>query len=299
LFHRPEWIRDPEVLNEQAVWWLGEGALEAKAAARPRNRCELFPDIGLAVMECGSLSVVADGGPFGVGSGGHSHSDTLSFTVCSTGEWILIDPGTFTYVSDPEARDAFRGSAFHNTLRIDGFNQAEPVSAFRWIDPPATRVERWRSSESESFFQASCSYRGFEHRRRFWFRKPDLLVILDEIGGPEGEHEIERFWHTGSAARLGDGFFQIGPQILLNTGSPASELMAGWRSAALLSKEPAPVIRSLLRTPVSPAALWPAAISFSGLRVSVSAERRGKEVICRVLDGSEEMTFSSGDPMLQ
>ena len=63
------------------------------------------------------------------GSGGHSHSDTLSLVVTSGDHEVLIDSGTYSYM-DPEWRELFRGSSAHNTIRIDGLDQAIPTVHF-------------------------------------------------------------------------------------------------------------------------------------------------------------------------
>src|SRR5579864_8653154 len=79
---------------------------------------KLFEDAGIAVMESGDRHILIDAGPFGPGSAGHSHSDTLSMVVRSGREWLLIDPGTFTYAGDPAGRAFFRGTSAHNTVRV-------------------------------------------------------------------------------------------------------------------------------------------------------------------------------------
>ena len=132
-------------------------------------------------------------------------------------EEILIDPGTYTYVG-PE-RDWFRGSSGHNTIRIDGQNQAVPMGMFRWLNPPRVRVRQWTTNPEQDFLDAECSYTGFIHRRRILFVKPDLVLLVDDISGLEGEHTVEQFWHPGElAARAGDGF-RIGAGALLVLGS--------------------------------------------------------------------------------
>jgi hypothetical protein len=186
------WGYTREDLFPQAAWWLAraEGSATGTFASR------LFPAAGMAVMNAGDRHILMDAGPFGPWGSGHSHSDTLSIEVRSGGREILIDPGTYTYVG--EERNWFRGSAAHNTIRIDGLDQATPVNPFRWSDQPAVSVHAWTTTEEEDFLDAECVSRGVIHRRRVRFVKPDLLRIEDEISGPAGEHLIEQFWHLGS-----------------------------------------------------------------------------------------------------
>ena len=94
-------------------------------------------------MAAQNIQLIADTGPFGPGTAGHSHADTLSLVLrrCAPNdgqmiEQILIDPGTYTYVADPLWRDRFRGTAAHNTLRIDGLDQAIPRGPFAWQSRP-------------------------------------------------------------------------------------------------------------------------------------------------------------------
>ena len=64
--------------------------------------------------------MVLDAGPHGPArtNGVHSHADALGFDLVVLGRRMLVDPGTFTYVVDPEARDRFRSTAMHNTVTV-------------------------------------------------------------------------------------------------------------------------------------------------------------------------------------
>ena len=46
---------------------------------------------------------------------------------------------------------------------------------------------------------ASCRYQGFTHRRRVLL-EPGLLLVLDELDGPKGEHICGQIWQLGPAA---------------------------------------------------------------------------------------------------
>jgi hypothetical protein len=249
LFDRPEWMRSTEDLACQAAWWLGATMETPASETGRRNRLphhsELFADAGVAVMASGDVHAVIKAGPFGEGSGGHSHSDVLSVVARLGDREILIDPGTYTYVADPAERDRFRGSAAHNTVRIDpqqpnGRDQAIPAGPFRWTDKPATAIHQWSSTPDRDYLDAACAYyAGFTHRRRVLFLKPAVLVVLDTVDGPPGEHWLEQFWHL---AELDDA-------ARFSFSQPA-EVIEGWRSRAFASKEPAPVLCVTHRGPL-------------------------------------------------
>ncbi|MGA7237187.1 MAG: alginate lyase family protein [Bryobacteraceae bacterium] len=234
--------------DEIGAWWLAGRAL-GKIASRRGSR--FFENSGLAVMENGDMHLVADAGPFGIGRAGHSHSDTLSFVLRRGEEDLLIDAGTYTYVASAQLRNWFRGSAAHNTVRIDGLDQATPEGPFRWMDKPEVQKIAWSTDEQSDFLAAICRYRGYEHLRRIQYVKPSLILVVDEITGPPGEHLIEQFWHSGeSVNEVSSRQFRLGRHARLRL-SHAGELTTGgengWRSRAMGSKEPAAVIRVAVR----------------------------------------------------
>lgn len=206
-------------------------------SASPASR--LFADAGVAVMAAGDIHIVIKAGPFGEGSGGHSHSDVLSLVARLGDREILIDPGTYTYVADPAERDRFRGAAAHNTIRIDGRDQAIPAGPFRWREKPAVDIRQWASCIRRDFLDASCTYAGFVHRRRVVFVKPELIVVLDTVEGGPGEHLLEQFWHLAAsddASRL--------------SFSAPAQMTSSWRSRAFAAKEPSAVLCVQCRGPL-------------------------------------------------
>jgi hypothetical protein len=194
----------------------------------PDNRSRLFPNSGTAIMAAEDIQIIIKAGGFGPGSAGHSHSDVLSF-VCRRGpNWWLVDSGTYSYL-DPEWRNRFRGSAAHNTIRIDGKDQATPAGPFRWVGRPEVRILEWSSTDKRDSLDAECRYSNFVHRRQFVFLKPAVLFVLDRVEGPPGEHLLEQFWHAAHP----DTFTQI-------AFSHESQTIETWHSVVFGSKYPAP-----------------------------------------------------------
>lgn len=233
----PAWPATAEDLSAQAMWWMGANRSAPQYAPRqPRSR--IFPDAGLAILRSGDLQVIFDAGPFGSGAAGHSHSDTLNVIARDGGREILVDSGTYTYVGDPHWRSRFRGTASHNTVRIDGLDQAVEVNPFRWESVPESRLVSQSLSGETDRVVAQCSYRGFIHRREVIFGKSGALLITDTVEGPASEHEIEQFWHFAGAAD--------GKMYAFHGGDARAE--SGWRSTAFGRKTEIPVIRVYLKT---------------------------------------------------
>lgn len=231
LLDRPDWLIDSEDLCPQAAWWLGAGALQ-RNPGEGKWTSRLFPDAGVAVMTSGSTHAIVDAGPFGPWGAGHSHSDTLSLIVRSGSDEILIDPGTYTYVAEQKWRDWFRGTGAHNTVRVDGLDQAAAIGPFRWMNLPEVSILSWRTNAERDALEAECRFSGFTHRRRVEFQKPDVILIVDEIDGPPGEHDVEQLWHLGS--------LEARARLVLPEGD---ELIESWRSEVFGEKHPAPLVR--------------------------------------------------------
>jgi hypothetical protein len=231
FFKRTDWAYDADDLASQAVWWLGADVLSRKGAVG-KWESRVFPDAGVVVMAHGDTHALIDAGPFGGRRAGHSHSDTLSIVLGSGGSEILIDSGTYTYTGEPKWRDWFRGTEAHNTIRIDGRDQAVLGRPFEWIGRPDVKILNWQTNGERDILEAECSYDGFTHRRRVEFQKPDIFLITDDVSGPPGLHDVEQLWHPGS--------MQARAKLILPEDA---ELTESWRSTMFGEKYPSPMLR--------------------------------------------------------
>jgi hypothetical protein len=227
-------------VEDVALWWLGPEKCRSDGVQNIARQSRLFEDSGLITMKRGNVSAVFDAGPFGPWSAGHSHADTLSLIMSAGSEEILIDPGTYTYL-DPDWRDAFRGTAAHNTIRIDQQDQATPSGPFRWLDKPEVSLIDFSSTPERDYAVAVCRYRGFTHQRTVELRNGGELQVTDELDGPAGEHLVEQFWHVGAAVQpTARDVWRIGDvaELLVNDG----RCETAWRSRGFGSKETSPVV---------------------------------------------------------
>ena len=169
-------------------------AATGQPAAEPSR---IFVAGGYAVMRSGSgrdaHQMIVDVGP--LGSFGHGHADLLSVQCSVFGHACLVDAGTYAYTAEPEWRSYFRGTAAHNTVRIDGTDQAEPAGPFGWRERPRTTVRAWQSTSELDLVDAEhTAFVGqgipVVHRRRVVFAKPHYWVVVDDLLG-DGSHSAE------------------------------------------------------------------------------------------------------------
>ena len=159
---------------------------------------------GYIRLENDRAVVLFDAGPIGPDyQPGHAHADTLSFELSHRGRRLLVNSGISTYEAGPE-RQWQRGTAAHNTVRVDGRDQSEVWSAFR-----VARRARPFDVRTDHRSWAEAAHDGYHrlkgrvtHRRRIELFE-DRLALNDTVGG-RGQHDIELFFHLypGAAADI-------------------------------------------------------------------------------------------------
>jgi hypothetical protein len=225
-----------EDLAEVALWWLGPERCAVQYVEPPAKGSRVIADAGIVVMLGGPAIALFDAGPFGPGGAGHSHSDALSLVVSVGEKEILIDSGTFSYM-DPEWRARFRGSAAHNTVRIDGHDQGVAAGPFRWATKPEAKLVDFTSNSNQHRAVASCKYREFIHARTVEFASNEF-AITDEISGPDGEHDVEQYWHFALEPReVSSSHWAIGD--IAEFSAEGGVVEPSWRSRCFGTKEPA------------------------------------------------------------
>jgi hypothetical protein len=199
-----------ERLDDKTRWLLGARAdemferLAARPAVLPCRRA--FPGGGYYILGCDferatEIRVVADAGPLGLGAlAAHGHADALSFTLSLGGLPFLIDPGTYRYHGGGRWRAYFRGTAAHNTVRLDGLDQSEQGGDFLWLRKARTGCAA--AEFSDALETLSAWHDGYLrladpvlHRRRLSLDKRARSLTIDDWLEMSGEHEVEIFLH--------------------------------------------------------------------------------------------------------
>lgn len=263
-------------ITEESIWLFGERAVaELAEKNKPALQSAAFPDGGLYVLadaEPWAQAMAIDAGPQGVGRCGHGHADALSVRLTMKGARWLVDSGTGVYISsDPADRNAFRGTSAHNTMLVDGVDQAVPGDPFSWTDIPATRTDCWETGKTFTYFAGS--HNGYLRladpvtHRRCVLRVNGALWLVRDIALGSAEHDLELRWHFAD-------------DLLLHEAC-ASELIASRQGATgdqselrLIVPEQTAWKTEITRALISPAygRLQPAPVARCEARVKLPAE---------------------------
>ncbi len=233
LYEQPDWI-DPQAIGEQAAWWLPESRIPDPPPPVPGNTpaFELFPHTGKASLNAGPLTLLLDSAPFGPYQAGHSHAGCLALILGFDGEEILIDPGTFVYVGDPDRRDWFRSIAAHNTVSVEGFAPAAFNGPFGWLGRPETSI----TQTGPASFLLTARYSGLDHRRIVTVL-PERMEVEDLLDGPPGQARFLLSWQCGvSINPLQEGVWSLGRSVQIRL--PGASIKPSFRSTAYGSIEP-------------------------------------------------------------
>ena len=188
---------------EEALWVFGKKGykiwqdLEENCLADIGSRA--FPNTGWYIMRNDRDYMIISCGPNGQNeNGGHCHNDKLSFELCIDGEDIIVDPGTYVYTPDPEARNKFRGAAYHNTVMVDGKeqNRFDEKNLFWMENETLPKCLKWQTNdEIDIFIGEHYGYKRFAqpviHKREIrYYKKDKKWEVIDKFTG-EGEHNLE------------------------------------------------------------------------------------------------------------
>jgi hypothetical protein len=206
LFGRPDWKYVAERFDEAALLLLGAVGLdrwEQLEAAPPKWTSREFPDGGQYVIRdswSGDTDVAFFRcGPFGLGGEGHcahAHCDLLSFLLYMRGEPVLVDSGTYTYHGP--WRDRFRLTEAHNTVMIDGHDQAVPLHNFSWKHVPEAKCIDWTGERVRGVL---ADFGKVEFSREILHPRQGIWHLIDTFTG-RGEHMMEWFFHFAPGLEL-------------------------------------------------------------------------------------------------
>jgi uncharacterized heparinase superfamily protein len=147
-----------------------------------------FPDAGYYGLRHGGAYLIVDAGRIAPDRlPAHGHGDMLSFEWSVSGERLIVDQGVFEYVPG-EKRRLSRTARSHNTLTLEGTDQADFFGAFR--SARRARIEVIEYRQEGDGFVLEARHDGYArlphrpmHRRRFEANSRGIRIIDRLEGG--------------------------------------------------------------------------------------------------------------------
>lgn len=191
LFNRSDFKVAALEFDEKSFWLLGSEGFKDFQKIDTTSRAsesQAFQEGGYYILKSGRKDeeklLLFDCGPLGYPStGAHGHADALAIWLSIGGRPLLIDPGTYGYLSHPKWRNYFRGTSAHNTVVINHSNQSEIGGPYIWNKKADARCEAW--FRSPSFDYVVGSHNGYKkqhkviHHRHILFVKPEYWLVED------------------------------------------------------------------------------------------------------------------------
>jgi hypothetical protein len=174
----------------------------------PKNQYTTFPDSGYTVIRLANNSILTfDHGPLGMPPlFNHGHADALSITFFKNGKAMLVDTGTYRYNGEPAWRKYFKGTRAHNTVTIDGLDQAIQETSFIWSHPYKTKLVN--CIKRPDGFLVKATHDGYSrlkwpvwHERSLFFCRETTFLLKDTFTG-RGVHTFELNYHLHPDASL-------------------------------------------------------------------------------------------------
>jgi len=174
-----------------------------------------FPESGYTKVEIkNSWKLLLDHAPLGMPPlYSHGHADALSIVLSYKGEQFLIDPGTYRYFGTKACRDYFRSTRAHNTIEIDGKDQAEQVDNFIWDRPYACHCN---ILNNHGRYVINSQHTGYKRLKEKVIHKRIIELdvrkvrILDQFSG-KGDHVFRMHLHIHPDAQIEtcNGYYNI------------------------------------------------------------------------------------------
>jgi hypothetical protein len=161
---------------------------------------QVFPAAGYTIIRGGNKTrLIFDHGPLGMAPlYNHGHADALSIILYKEETPLLIDPGTYRYNGVPQWREYFKSTRAHNTVTIDGLDQAVQETGFIWSRPYS--VDGYAVHETASGVDVQARHNGYSRiQHPVWHKRAisighNRYTIVDTFEG-SGVHDYELNFH--------------------------------------------------------------------------------------------------------
>ncbi len=174
-----------------------------------------YPSVRVTVMQSDWGTNALHGFMDNNGVAGHGHPDDNALRVTAYGEYLLIDPGVFSY-DDTIYRRYGISTLAHNTVEVDSQSQRFATDGIYVLEgneqfPAFTlpgSVHEWSTNDqfdvisqtsegySQDFYPNDLTIPGVDHRRTVTFLKSGFWIVSDLMLPQNNEpHSYKQLWH--------------------------------------------------------------------------------------------------------
>jgi len=167
---------------------------------QPERRSQ-FEETGYYIYDSDDAYLIIDGGPIGPDYlPAHAHADIFSYELSVEGNLFIVDTGVYEYEAG-DMRDYVRSTKAHNTVCVDGVNQAECWDSFRVARRYPPRSVSFTQKEGQSHFEgcfdgyAQLIGDQIAHRRHIDADQDERTIVVEDTITGEGGHTVESRIH--------------------------------------------------------------------------------------------------------
>ena len=159
------------------------------------------PDSNYLCFDCGPIA--AGLRKDGIPSAAHGHADALSFELCAKGEPLLIDSGFYTYFGAPVWHRGFREEQAHNTIVVEGGQQAVYAGMMAWKYVKRPQVDFWDVKSNDKMVQGRIALRkDLQVCRLIKYINQTFWIVKDWIEGIKRKEKVSIWLHFDPSVTL-------------------------------------------------------------------------------------------------
>ncbi|MEU4605080.1 heparinase II/III family protein [Kribbella sp. NPDC023972] len=173
-----------ELLGDQELIYVGTSG---KAGTQPAHLAARYPDTRVAVSRSG-WSAADSYLRYNIDRGPHSHPDELSLVTYKHGRELLVDPGTYSYSSDPRSDWLRKSTEAHNTVEVDNLPQNSKATGeiTHFVSNPAFDLISGNTDASARAW----------HARSVLTLRSGVSLVSDQLRPRDtASHRYEQNWH--------------------------------------------------------------------------------------------------------
>ncbi|NIK61658.1 heparinase II/III family protein [Kribbella shirazensis] len=179
------------LLGDQELVYVGTSGA---SGTKPAHLAALYPDSRVAVSRSG-WAAADEYLRYNIDRGNHSHPDELSITTSADGRELLVDPGAYSYSTDPRSVWLRKSTEAHNTVEVDNTPQDSTAAGAltHFVSNPSFDLISGNTDASA----------GAWHARSVLALRNGVTLVSDQLRPRDtAAHRYEQNWHFLPDANL-------------------------------------------------------------------------------------------------